>query len=91
MKWEEYTYIRAEIISLSEIKHNYILTMTSGCIAIMVVELELQNPYMSLLIYVLLFSFQSSISRLSRNMHRLSAFLAVFGDDKWEKNLRLRV
>ena len=86
MCFEEYSSIRSEIISLNEIKHTYIITMISGSIAIMGVELEMKNPYMSFLVYVVLFSLQSTITRLNRNMQRLSAFLACYGNDIWEKN-----
>ena len=84
---EEYSAIRAEIISASEIKHNYIIAMNAAVLTLIGLGLQLQNRYLFLLPYIVLFSFQKRITAQNNNMVRLSAFLVVFSNDKWEKGL----
>ena len=90
MSWEEYTSIRDEMISLNEIKHNYIMGMTTICVAIMGIGIQQENVYLLLMNYIVLFSFQSTILRQHRSMQRLSAVLAVYGQDEWEKKYKER-
>lgn len=89
-KKEEYNSLRAEVLGIIDITQNYIIAMYTISIAILTLAVQQQNPWLFLLPYVVLFSFQRIISAKKDIMVRIAAYIAVFLDEDfgWEKNYK---
>lgn len=87
---DEYSSLRAEIIGIIDITQNYIIAMYTITVAILTFAIQQQNPWLFLIPYVVLFSFQRIISAKRDIMVRMAAYIAVFLDEDfgWEKNYK---
>ena len=85
---EEYAAIKAEIIAINNAKVSYIIAMHTIVVAIIGLGLDskLNSPFVFLVPYIILFTFQRIIANENYKSLRLSAYLAVFGADGWEKH-----
>lgn len=83
----EYSSIRNEIISDNTIKNNYYIAMYTIVIAIFCIafESDMKEPWLYYLPYVALIPMQRATEARKIHALKLSAFLAVFANDKWEK------
>ncbi len=86
MRPEEYTSISSKINSLANMLETYIIAMHTITIAIIGFALDRGNPWLYILPYIILISFQRIIDVKKYNLLKFSAYLACFSDDIWESN-----
>jgi hypothetical protein len=85
MRKEEYTALKSEIMQLTVIQQSYIIAMYTITIAIVGIALQNHNVWLFLLPYIVLIPFQRIVQSKKYNGLKIAAYIAVFGDDTWEK------
>lgn len=92
---EEYNALKQELLMLSHYIYNYNIYMHVICVTILIFSIERGMPVLSLMVYVIIISFQSQINQAQEGCSRISAYICAFlqPDDKyfyWE-NERIRI
>ena len=82
---KEYTSLQNEIISIHQRKDGYEIACYTITITLFGFALQLKNEWLFLLPYLILFPIQRIISNKQAQATIISAYLAVFSDDTWEK------
>lgn len=85
MKWEEYVVHNESIRNMEVIKETYVIAMYTITFATIGIGIQVQNPILFLLPYLILFPFQRIIQNKNCNIQKRAALIAVFGEDIWEK------
>lgn len=82
----EYSMLKQEIISESEIISNVTIAMYTITLSIFVLGAEFDNSIIFLAPYIILFPFQNIINRKRDGINRIAAYMAVFLEDEkgWE-------
>lgn len=82
----EYSMLKQEIISASEIISNVTLAMYTITLSIFVLGAEFDNSIIFLAPYIILFPFQNIINRKRDGVNRIAAYIAVFLEEGkgWE-------
>lgn len=82
----EYSMLKQEIISASEIISNVTLAMYTITLSIFVLGAEFDNSIIFLTPYIILFPFQNIINRKRDGVNRIAAYIAVFLEEGkgWE-------
>ena len=81
----EYQSLRDEIMIFTQNICNYNIAMYTLCITLLGFSIELENAVLSLLIYLVILVFQSSINKAQEGCNRLSAYIQVFLLEDYKK------
>ena len=82
----EYSMLKQEIISTTDIISNITLAMYTITVSIIVLAFETENAVIFLAPYIVLYPFQNIINRKRDGINRIAAYIAVFLEKEkgWE-------
>lgn len=81
----EFQTLKDEVAMLSQKISDYTIALYTLCIAIASFSIERQSAILSLIIYLVIFSFQLSITKAQEGSSRISAYIQVFIEEDSEE------
>lgn len=81
----EFQTLKDEAMMLSQKISDYTIALYTLCIAITSFAIERQSAILSLIIYLVIFSFQLSITKAQEGCSRISAYIQVFLEEDSEE------